>query len=200
MHVCKQQFIVPVLGLTVAFLLSVFAITGASEGPPLPLDITPTAYVYLPLAARQLPPESPPEPTIPPDDLANEQSIADLINQQRKANGLAALTLVPELTQAARRHSRDMADHDFLSHTGSDGSSPGERVQEAGYDWVTVGEIIGCGFGGDPQEMVDWWMNSPSHRAIILSSSLEEFGVGYAINTNSSFGHYWTVDFGKRAA
>ena len=64
MHVRKQQFIVPLLGLTVAFLLSVFAITGVSEGPPVPLDITPTAYVYLPLAARQLPSKSPPEPKI----------------------------------------------------------------------------------------------------------------------------------------
>ena len=36
--------------------------------------------------------------------------------------------------------------------------------------------------------------------AIILSPNLEEFGVGYAISANSSFGHYWTVDLGKRAA
>ena len=74
-----------------------------------------------------------PTPTgtlIPPDDLANEQAIAALINQQRNAIGLPSLSLVSELTQAARRHSRDMADRNFTSHTGSDGSTGGQRMQD----------------------------------------------------------------------
>ena len=137
--------------------------------------------------------------SIPPDDLSNEQSIADLINQQRTANSLPSLTLVSELTQAARRHSRDMADNDFESHTGSDGTDGGQRISAAGYEWSTWGEIIGWGFGGDTASMLNWWMNSPDHRPTILSNSYDDFGVGYAINAGSEWGHYWTVNFGKRA-
>jgi len=195
MRTSKQRFIVLLFGLVIVLLLSVFAIVGLGEEPPGSQDFVPTAYVYLPLAVTQ--PTPTPDPSIPPDDLANEQAIADLINQQRRAHGLPALALVPELTQAARRHSRDMADHNFVSHTGSDGSSYIDRVREAGYDGVAGGEIIGAGFGGDPQAMVSCWMNSPGHRSLILSPDAEEMGVGYTVNHNSAYGHYWTVDFGS---
>ena len=49
--------------------------------------------------------------------------------------------------QAAYRHSRDMADHDHFSHTGTDGSTLGARVDAAGYAWSGVGENIGAGYG-----------------------------------------------------
>lgn len=162
-------------------------------------DSTSASNVYLPLVAKQ-PTPTPVRTLIPPDDAANEQSIANLLNQQRNSNGLASVVLADELTQAARMHSRDMADHNFTSHTGSDGSNGGQRMQQAGYNWVTWGEIIGWGFGGDTGSMVNWWMNSPPHRAIILSTAFADFGVGYARNPNSDWGHYWTVNFGKRAA
>ncbi len=186
MQINTRQFIVTLVGLTLGFLLLITAIAGAGQAS-LPVGLTPTVYVHLPLVVKQ------------PDDLANEQSIADQINQQRDANALPPLTLVSELTQAARRHSRDMADNNFTSHTGSDGSTAGQRMREAGYDWIAWGEIIGWGFGGDPERMVNWWMNSPTHRSIILSSTYEDYGVGYARNPSSDFGHYWTVNFGKRA-
>ncbi len=136
---------------------------------------------------------------IPPDDLAMEQSIADLINQKRAEQGLYPYLLVPELTQSARRHSNDMADNGFTGHTGSDGSTPGGRMTEAGYDWVYAGEIIAWGFGGDPASVVAWWMNSTTHRSLILSSNYLDFGVGYAREPASQYGHYWTVNFARRA-
>lgn len=90
-----------------------------------------------------------------------------------------------------------MADNDLEDHTGSDGSTADQRITEAGYEWGAWGEIIGWGFGGDTSSMVDWWMNSPNHRPSILSSVFADFGVGYAINADSEWGHYWTVNFGK---
>lgn len=193
-------------------LISLFfflLLSDISLGSARPSNFTPTTYLYLPLLAYLPTSTATPTPTvtptptatlIPPDDLANEQSIADLINQERSSNGLPPLNLVSELTQAARRHSRDMADNNFTSHTGSDGSNAGQRMLEAGYNWTTWGETIGWGFGGNPESMVDWWMNSPTHRAIILSTNYTDFGVGYALNGASDWGHYWTVNFGKRAA
>jgi uncharacterized protein YkwD len=192
----RRLIVILLLGLTIILLSLASAVTSAGETSLLPLVFTPTANAYLPIVVKQSTPIATP---IPPDDVENEQSIANQLNQQRNSNGLPSLSLVSELTQAARRHSRNMADHNFTSHTGSDGSNGGQRMEEAGYDWSAWGEIIGWGFGGDTSKMVNWWMNSPPHKSTILSSSFEDFGVGYAINPTSDWGHYWTVNFGKRA-
>lgn len=121
------------------------------------------------------------------------------INQERAARGLAPLAVAPQLIQAARRHSRDMAEHHFTGHTGSDGSTSGRRMREAGYDWIAHNEIIGWGFS-DPDAMMAWWMNDKPHRDIILSSAYEDLGVGYVMDPASDWTHYWTVDFGTRAS
>jgi hypothetical protein len=42
-------------------------------------------------------------------------------------------------------------------------------------------------------------MNSSPHRSLILSSYFPDFGVGYARDPSSQYGHYWTVNFGRRA-
>jgi uncharacterized protein YkwD len=90
-----------------------------------------------------------------------------------------------------------MAEQSFNSHTGSDGSSGQERMQEAGYRGMYVGEIIGWSTGGSPETMVEWWMNSPPHRALILSERATDLGVGYAHRPDGRWTHYWTVNFGS---
>jgi uncharacterized protein YkwD len=111
---------------------------------------------------------------------------------------LPPLAQAAELTQSARRHSSDMADNGFTGHTGSDGSNVGRRVDEACYEWVRVGEIIGWGFT-NAESMIAWWMNSAPHRTLILSTALEDFGAGYVDQRASSYRYYWTVNFGRRA-
>ena len=175
--------------LLVLFLLMCFVSGGVSLSP---LDFTPTAYSYLPFVVVY------PMP-IPPEDLGVETAVADGLNAERAAQGLEDLTLVSELTQAARRHSRDMAENELTSHTGSDGSTPCQRISEAGYDWTACGEIIGWGSAPDVEAMIDWWMNSPPHRAIILGD-FEDFGVGYAKNLEATWKHYWSVSFGTCAS
>ena len=91
-----------------------------------------------------------------------------------------------------------MARHDFYGHTGSDGSTPGQRLEAAGYNWWTCGETVAVGYGGDPARVVASWMNSSVHRSILLSTQMEEIGVGYATNPSSSWVHFWTADFGAR--
>jgi len=198
----RRLFVLLALGLVIVPLSLAYRVSSAGTTSLLPLDLTPTAYAYLPLVAKLPTPTPTPTPTgtvIPPDDIENEQAIANQLNQQRYTHGLPSLNLVSELSQAARRHSRDMADHGFTGHTGSDGSDGGQRMEEAGYDWPAWGELIGWGFGGDTSVMVNWWMNSSLHRSIILSSSFGDFGVGYARDPTSDWGHYWTVNFGNRA-
>src|SRR3954453_13615438 len=95
------------------------------------------------------------------------QDIVRLINDERAANGLRPLTLEPRLSAAAQRHSDDMAAHDFVSHTGSDGSSYWDRVTQAGYAGQIVGEVITAG-QSSTNDVVNAWINSPTHHAIIL--------------------------------
>jgi len=197
------------VGLATCLALWLLTATGAG-GASLP-------GLYLPLVVVGQPPVPSPTPTAtwtptptatptptptatctPADDPAREDALADLINQERTSRGLAALTLAPELTQSARGHSHDMADHDFVSHVGSDGSTPDQRMQAAGYQPTYWGETIAAGLS-DPADVVAGWMNSRPHRAIILSDEFEDFGVGYARNPWSTYTHYWTADFGRRA-
>lgn len=119
--------------------------------------------------------------------------IASLINGARAENGLPALNLNPQLTAAALGHSIDMACHNLLSHTGSDGSSPSQRVAAAGYPASQSSEIIyGSGY---PQTAFDWWMSDPTHRNEILNPGVTDMGVGYAYNEQTAYGSYFTVNF-----
>jgi len=190
------------VGLATCLALWLLAATGAG-GASLPRVYLPLVVVGQPpvpsptLTATQTPIGTPTATGTPSDDPAREETLADLINLERTSRGFAALTLAPELTQSARGHSHDMADHDFVSHVGSDGSTPGQRMQAAGYQPTYWGETIAAGLS-DPADVVAGWMNSRPHRAIILSDEFEDFGVGYARNPWSTYTHYWTADFGRR--
>ncbi len=113
----------------------------------------------------------------------------DAVNAQRSANGFAALTWNAKLESAAQLHSQDMSDHGVMSHTGTDGSSPSQRVTAAGYVWQATGENIASGFTSLDAVMTAW-MNSPGHRANILGSTYTQMGA-------ARVGNYWTQVFGK---
>jgi uncharacterized protein YkwD len=138
-----------------------------------------------------------PQGDVPPSDLTKEESLVELINQHRSANGLPPLGVATELTEAARRHSRDMAANNITTDTGSDGSDGGQRIHDAGYNWSTWDEMIGWGFA-DAASVLDWWANDSVHRPMLLATDVVEIGVGYVWDPNSEWGHYWTVDFASR--
>jgi len=124
-----------------------------------------------------------------------EQEVVRLVNVQRASNGLPPLQVVEALVVAAHRHSNDMAQHNFMSHTGSDGSTPWDRMRDAGYRLVYGGENVAAGYSA-PASVINGWMNSSGHRANILSPNFCHVGAGYAYSSNSSYHHYWTLDFG----
>ena len=104
------------------------------------------------------------------------------------------LVLAPALTRAARAHSRDMAVHDFFSHSGSDGSTPGQRVTHAGYRWSMVGENIASGVQ-TPQEAVAGWLASPHHCTNIMTAGFRQMGVAFAVDAANPQVIAWTEDF-----
>ena len=121
-----------------------------------------------------------------------QTQLVNLINGARAEAGLYPLNVNVQLTAAAVGHSIDMACHGLISHSGSDGSSPYERIVAAGYSPSLSSEIIyGSGY---PQTAFDWWMSDQIHRDEILNLNVTEMGVGYAYIADTAKG-YFTVDF-----
>jgi uncharacterized protein YkwD len=107
------------------------------------------------------------------------------------------LTLASELNDAARAHARDLARHNTLSHTGSDGSSPAERATRAGYAWRTVGENVASG-PTTAESVMEGWLASPGHCENLMSPKFTEMGIGYVVDAKSDSGVYWSQVFGAR--
>ncbi|MFJ3660254.1 CAP domain-containing protein [Streptomyces sp. NPDC090119] len=116
--------------------------------------------------------------------------VVELVNAERAKVGCSPVQLNSTLSKAAQDHSADMAAHNTMSHTGSDGSDPGSRITAAGYQWSAYGENVAYGYS-TPEQVMDGWMNSAGHRENILNCSYKEIGVGLA-----QPGSYWTQDFG----
>lgn len=108
-----------------------------------------------------------------------------------------ALTWNLMLTQAADSHSNDMVALNFFSHTGSSGSSAGQRISAAGYTWNTYGENIAAG-QASINEVVDGWMASAGHCANIMNAAFVDIGVACVPGTASTtYRTYWTMDLGR---
>jgi uncharacterized protein YkwD len=129
-----------------------------------------------------------------------------VLNAERARHRLRPLRLNRKLSRAAQRHSRAMARKKFFSHTSPGGASFVDRIRSTGYlsgarSW-TVGENIAYGSGSrsTPRSIGNAWMNSPPHRANILSSSYRAIGIGIASGTPAGgAGGTYTTDFGRRS-
>ncbi len=135
-----------------------------------------------------------------------EAQVLTLVNQRRVAGatcgGVAkpavpALTLDTRLRCAARVQSRDMGTNNFMSHTGSNGSTPWQRINNAGYTYTNAAENVAAGYA-TPAAVVNGWMGSTGHCNNIMNAALVHLGVGYFYAPNSTYKHYWTQDFGRQ--
>jgi len=136
---------------------------------------------------------------------AYEQRVLELTNQARaqaRACGTKSFAAAPSVTfnanlrTAAYRHSKDMADRNYFSHTNPDGLNPFQRMQNAGYtNYRAAAENIAAG-QTTPEQVMDGWLKSPGHCENIMNPNLRELGVGY--HRGGSYGHYWTQNFGTR--
>ncbi len=132
-----------------------------------------------------------------PGPTSGERKVLDLVNQEREIENLPPLTWNNKLFAAARSHSEDMAQRDYISHESPEGETFNERILAAGYDYNASGENIAAG-QSSPETVMSNWMSSPEHRANILNNSFCEIGVGYAYENESKYGHYWTQKFGRQ--
>ncbi|MDX6713523.1 MAG: hypothetical protein QOH30_81 [Baekduia sp.] len=143
-----------------------------------------------------------------PSDPSAVAATLCLLNEQRAAQHLGALTQSAPLGRAADGYAQAMVDQRFFDHVSPGGSTMLQRIEDAG--WVaapgawTVGENIAWGSGtlGTPASIVGSWMHSAGHRANILNGSFAEIGIGIADGAprggvGGAAGTYVT-DFGSR--
>ncbi len=129
-------------------------------------------------------------------NLSPAEQLLFYINEARSRFDLPPLTQIYALSIAAQQHANDMSRFSYTGHTGSDGSYPAERLLTYGYNGGYAGEATAWGFE-HPYEAVEFWVNSPSHRRIILNRFATDVGVGYTINFGAPNVWYWTAEFGN---
>jgi uncharacterized protein YkwD len=124
-----------------------------------------------------------------------EQELVNALNARRTQGGLCsppsgtlnALVYSPELSRASRCHSLDMSNNNFLSHTGSDGSTFFDRARTAGFAGNPRAEVIASGFSTSAT-VLDAWLGASSQCTVLAESSIRYVGVGYVAQ-----GNYWTL-------
>jgi uncharacterized protein YkwD len=123
-----------------------------------------------------------------------------LVNRKRAAHGLGALRLDRRIQRAAGRHARDMVRNDYFAHQRSGGPDLTARLRRAGWKGSAWGENIayGCGSRGTPRATLRAWMNSSSHRHILLSGKYGLAGFGVTDSAPCGAGAMWVMDVGRR--
>ncbi|GLZ78113.1 hypothetical protein Afil01_29200 [Actinorhabdospora filicis] len=110
-----------------------------------------------------------------PAEVSPGAALVEAVNAERRRAGCDDLAFDERLASAALKHAQDMADHGFFDHTGSDGSSTGDRITATGYSWRSWAENIYRG-SDDPGKVTGAWMNSDGHRKNMLACGSTEAG------------------------
>jgi uncharacterized protein YkwD len=139
---------------------------------------------------------------------ANEKRAFTLHNEIRRKHRLPTFCVHPVLQRAARDHSEDMIRKDYFSHDTKGRNETAEgRIKRFGYttqgfSFYMIGENIAYGNGtyGEPDSIMNSWMNSPDHRHNILNGKYREIGIGVSTGTwqNTDGVKMYTADFGVR--
>lgn len=129
----------------------------------------------------------------------NKATLLQLVNDVRSKGCTCGTTVMPavgslewndQLAKAAYDHSADMKANNYFSHTGQNGSSPGQRITTAGYTWTAYGENIANGYATE-QAVFNGWLGSEGHCKNIMDADYKDMGVGRD-------GNYWTQEFGAK--
>lgn len=120
----------------------------------------------------------------------------DAINAYRASKGLKPVKLNPALTDAAKMHSRDLAKWDRISHFGSDGSNPWDRVKRTGYNAKLAAENVGTG-QATFDEVMKGWQESAGHNKNLLLADATEMGIALVQDPKTEFKTFWTLVLGS---
>jgi uncharacterized protein YkwD len=113
------------------------------------------------------------------DPLAVARDIFDRANLDRAKVGLPALAWDDIAAEVARRHATEMRDKEFVAHISPTTGSASDRARAAGIATPLLLENLARAYS--PAEAEDGLMNSPGHRANLLSPQVTHLGVGVAL-------------------
>lgn len=122
------------------------------------------------------------------------QRVLEAMNSLRAVRGTAPVVLNPALSQAAAAHSRDMASQNRPWHWGSDGSSPLDRAQRAGFGGKVLGENISETYETET-ETLSAWMGLVDTRDVILNPAATQMGFGWYQEPSGKI--WWTMVTGQ---
>lgn len=122
-----------------------------------------------------------------------EKKLVELTNEARAKDKLPPLRVQPQLMEAARKHSANMARQREMNHE-LDGKGPTQRVRDEKYDYAKVAENVAAGDNWPLADVVQAWMDSKLHRENIMNREYTEIGIGLAKDGNGKV--YYTQVFG----
>ena len=125
------------------------------------------------------------------------EAVREAVNSYRQSKGLKPLKLNAALTEAAKAHSRDLAKWDRISHYGSDGSNPWDRVKRSGYNAKVAAENVGTG-QASISEVMKGWQESPGHNKNLLLPDVEHMGIALVQDSKTEFKTFWTLVIGAQ--
>ncbi|MBO4400987.1 MAG: hypothetical protein J5809_03980 [Selenomonadaceae bacterium] len=120
------------------------------------------------------------------------REVLDLVNVERRKENLRPLKLARDLNHYAQVRAKEITKK--FSHTRPNGKSCFTAVARP---YRMLGENIAAGQKSSAQ-VVEEWMNSPSHRENIMNPKFRELGVGYLYQPELKYKHYWTQFFRLR--
>lgn len=124
-------------------------------------------------------------------DEASENKMLTMVNKERTSRGLKALVMDEKLREVARAHSRDMFARGYFAHVNPDGKDPFDRMKDAGITFLVAGENLALAPNVDLAH--DGLMNSPGHRANILTAEFGKAGIG--VIDGGSYGKMFSQEF-----
>lgn len=130
-----------------------------------------------------------------PQETSPAEQLFAYVNAARAQFQLPPLAYGYELSTAAQTHALDKSHFPDNPHSGSDGTTAAERLLRGGYRGGYAGEATAWGFA-DPRLAVEFWVNSESHRPLILSRVATDLGVGYVEDFGTTNVWHWTAEFG----
>jgi hypothetical protein len=113
----------------------------------------------------------------------SESALLASTDEARNSNNELGLTLSPLLEAAAQTKAQDMAKNNYWSHTSPSGKTPWDFINASGYSYQLAGENLAYGFDS-AVSVISAWMNSPEHRANILTSAYQNVGFGVYSSAN----------------
>ncbi len=126
-------------------------------------------------------------------------ALTDGTNAARSQNNVAQLEVNPLLQAAAQEKANDMAANNYFAHTSPAGLSPWYWFGKVGYGFMYAGENLAVNFS-DSGDVTNAWMNSPEHRANILSANFTQVGIATATGTYEGHPAVYVVEmFGAPA-